>query len=53
MPRDPGTFSAYGMLVTDVQQERSLTRITPLDSASAAELDAIFADDGGGRRWPT
>ena len=31
VPRDPGTFSAYGMLVTDVQQSRSLTRITPLD----------------------
>ena len=31
IPRDPGAFSAYGMLVTDVHQERSLTRITPLD----------------------
>jgi N-methylhydantoinase A len=29
--------------VTDVRQERSLTRITPLDEAAAAELDAIFA----------
>jgi N-methylhydantoinase A len=44
IPRDPGTFSAYGMLVTDVQQQRSLTRITPLEEASAAELDAIFAE---------
>jgi N-methylhydantoinase A len=44
IPRDPGTFSAHGMLVTDVRQERSLTRITPLDGASPAELDAIFAD---------
>jgi N-methylhydantoinase A len=43
IPRDPGTFSAHGMLVTDVRQERSLTRITPLDEAAAAELDAIFA----------
>ncbi len=43
VPRDPGTFSAYGMLVTDVHQERSLTRITPLEGASAAELDAVFA----------
>ena len=33
IPRDPGAFSAYGMLVTDVHQERSLTRITRLDDA--------------------
>ncbi len=32
IPRDPGTFSAHGMLVTDVQQERSVTRITPVDA---------------------
>jgi N-methylhydantoinase A len=44
IPRDPGTFSAHGMLVTDVRQERSLTRITPLDDASPAELEAIFAE---------
>ena len=43
IPRDPGTFSAYGMLVTDVHQQRSLTRITPVEGTSAAELDAIFA----------
>jgi N-methylhydantoinase A len=43
IPRDPGTFSAHGMLVTDVRQERSLTRITPLDGASADALDATFA----------
>ncbi len=44
IPRDPGTFSAHGMLVTDVQQERSLTRITPVDGATAPEIEAIFAD---------
>jgi N-methylhydantoinase A len=44
IPRDPGAFSAYGMLVTDVEQTRSVTRITPLDGASAAALDAVFAD---------
>jgi N-methylhydantoinase A len=44
IPRDPGTFSAHGMLVTDVRQERSLTRITPLDGASPAELEATFAE---------
>ncbi|HYQ20590.1 MAG TPA: hydantoinase/oxoprolinase family protein, partial [Xanthobacteraceae bacterium] len=43
IPRDPGTFSAHGMLVTDVHQQRSLTRITPVDGTTAADLDAIFA----------
>jgi len=43
VPRDPGTFSAFGMLVSDVQQSRSVTRMTRLDAADAAELDKIFA----------
>lgn len=43
VPRDPGTFSAWGMLVTDVRQERSLTRITALEGADAASLEAIYA----------
>lgn len=42
IPRDPGTFSAYGMLVTDVQQERSFTRITLLDQANPQDLEAIY-----------
>jgi len=44
IPRDPGTFSAHGMLVTNVHQTRSFTRITPVDGVTAAELDAIFAE---------
>ena len=44
IPRDPGTFSAHGMLVTDVHQERSLTRITPVDGTTPAEVDAIFTE---------
>ncbi len=44
IPRDPGAFSAHGMLTTDVQQARSLTRITPVEGATAAELDAIYAE---------
>jgi N-methylhydantoinase A len=44
VPRDPGAFSAWGMLVTDVHQERSLTRITPLDQAAPAAIEALFAD---------
>jgi N-methylhydantoinase A len=43
IPRDPGTFSAFGMLVTDVHQTRSFTRITRLDAAKPAELEQIFA----------
>jgi N-methylhydantoinase A len=44
VPRDPGTFSAYGMLVTDVQQHKTLTHILPLDEATPSQLDAIFAE---------
>ena len=44
IPRDPGTFSAYGMLVTDVQQHKTLTQILPLDGATPAQLDAMFAE---------
>jgi len=44
VPHDPGAFSAYGMLVTDVEQTRSITRITPLDGANPADLDAVFAE---------
>jgi N-methylhydantoinase A len=44
VPRDPGTFSAFGMLVSDVQQSRSITRVTRLDIADAAGLDKIFAE---------
>jgi N-methylhydantoinase A len=43
VPRDPGTFSAFGMLVTDVHQTRSFTRITRLDAAAPAELEKTFA----------
>jgi N-methylhydantoinase A len=44
IPRDPGAFSAYGMLLTDVQQTRHLTRITPLDQVSAEDLDTVFRE---------
>ena len=44
VPRDPGTFSAFGMLVTDVHQTRSFTRITRLDGAKPDELEQIFGD---------
>jgi N-methylhydantoinase A len=44
VPRDPGTFSAFGMLVTDVHQTRSFTRITRLDAADPSELEKTFAE---------
>jgi N-methylhydantoinase A len=44
VPRDPGAFSAWGMLVTDVHQERSLTRITPLDQATPAAVETLFGE---------
>jgi N-methylhydantoinase A len=44
IPRDPGIFSAHGLLVTDVRHERSLTRVTAMDATSAAELEAVFAE---------
>ncbi len=43
VPRDPGTFSAFGMLVTDVRQTRSFTRITRLDAAMPDDLERTFA----------
>jgi N-methylhydantoinase A len=44
VPRDPGTFSAFGMLVTDVHQTRSFTRITRLDATKPEELERTFAE---------
>jgi N-methylhydantoinase A len=44
VPRDPGAFSAHGMLVTDVRQEKSLTRLTTMDDADPAQLESIFAE---------
>ncbi len=44
VPPNPGAFSAWGMLVTDVHQERSLTRVTALDTSSPQAIEAIFAD---------
>lgn len=42
IPRDPGTFSAYGMLVTDIQQERSVTKLTPIATVKHEILEEIF-----------
>lgn len=44
VPRDPGTFSAFGMLVSDVHHTRSLTRITRLEAVAPAALEQMFAE---------
>jgi N-methylhydantoinase A len=44
VPRYPGAFSAWGMLVTDVHQEHSATRITPLDQTTPEAIEALFGE---------
>ncbi len=43
VPRDPGAFSAWGMLVTDVHQEKSLTRLTSIEDATPQSIESLFA----------
>ncbi|HTH97462.1 MAG TPA: hydantoinase/oxoprolinase family protein [Stellaceae bacterium] len=44
VPRDPGTFSAWGMLVTDVHQEKTRTKLVSLDEATPETIETIFAE---------
>jgi N-methylhydantoinase A len=44
VPRAPGHFSAYGMLVADLRRDFVNTWFTPLADASFADMEAIFAD---------
>jgi N-methylhydantoinase A len=44
IPRAPGHFSAYGMLVADFRRDFVNTWFTPLDDASFPDMEAIFAD---------
>lgn len=43
IPPLPGTFSAWGMLLTEPRVDRVQTRILPLESTPTAALDALFA----------
>jgi N-methylhydantoinase A len=43
IPRAPGHFSAYGMLVADLRRDFVNTWFKPLADASFAEMEAIFA----------
>jgi N-methylhydantoinase A len=44
IPRVPAAFSAFGMLMTDLQHEFSATVLEPLDDRSLAALAPIFAE---------
>ena len=43
IPRAPGHFSAYGMLVADLRRDFVSTWFTPLAEASFADMEALFA----------
>ncbi len=43
IPRAPGHFSAYGMLVADLRRDFVTTWFTPLADASFADMEALFA----------
>lgn len=42
IPRFPGTFSAWGMLQTDLRQDFTQSFFTPLDSVERAQIERIF-----------
>jgi N-methylhydantoinase A len=44
IPRAPGHFSAYGMLVADLRRDFVKTWFTPLAEASFAAMEAIYAE---------
>jgi N-methylhydantoinase A len=44
IPRAPGHFSAYGMLVADLRRDFVGTWFTPLATASFAAMEDIYAD---------
>jgi N-methylhydantoinase A len=44
MPPGPGAFSAFGMLMADVQHDFSRTRIGLLDDADLAQINSDFQD---------
>ena len=44
IPRAPGHFSAYGMLVADLRRDFVDTWFTPLADASFARMEELFAD---------
>lgn len=44
IPPFPGTFSAWGMLLTEPRVDRVQTRVLALEATPAAELDRLFTE---------
>jgi N-methylhydantoinase A len=44
IPPFPGTFSAWGMLLTEPRVDRVRTRVLPLERTPPAELERLFAE---------
>ncbi|MCD2204566.1 hydantoinase/oxoprolinase family protein [Halobacterium sp. KA-6] len=44
IPRAPGQFSAWGMLMTDLRKDFARTNVRSFDRDAAADIDAIFAE---------
>ncbi|MFT4042373.1 MAG: hydantoinase/oxoprolinase family protein [Gordonia sp. (in: high G+C Gram-positive bacteria)] len=42
IPRSPAAFSAYGMLMSDVEFELAQTRLEPLDATALADLEEWY-----------
>jgi N-methylhydantoinase A len=52
VPEIPGAQSALGLLMTDVKTDFMRTRITRVDDATAAALDAVFDElEGRAAEW--
>ena len=49
IPRAPGHFSAFGMLVADLRRDFVNTWFTPLADASFDEMESIYRRDGDAR----
>jgi N-methylhydantoinase A len=44
IPPFPGTFSAWGMLLTEPRVDRIRTRVLPLETTSSGEIERLFAE---------
>lgn len=44
IPRIPATFSAWGMLITDLRQDLIETKILPMEEGAIEDIDGIFRE---------
>ncbi len=44
IPLAPGVFSAVGLLLSDIEQEKSRAFLRPLSSVDAGEMEAVYAE---------